>query len=283
MPETQASQQLPGILAEIVRTKTAEVAELRPRARELERAAATAPAPRDFKGALAPRDHVSLIAECKRRSPGAGAIRLDLDPADLTRSYARAGAAALSVLTDGQYFGGSLADLAAAKAATTLPVLRKDFTLDPLQLLEARAAGADAVLLIVRILSDAMLMSLHAEATTVGLAVLVEVHDRAELGRALAVGADIIGINNRDLASFRADLATTFELLEDVPEDVLVVSESGIRGPRDAEFLGDRGVDAILVGETILRAPDPQAMARSLARIPRAGNRAADRRERVRG
>jgi indole-3-glycerol phosphate synthase len=226
---------------------------------------------------------VSLIAECKRRSPGAGAIRLDLDAADLTRSYARAGAAALSVLTDAQYFGGSLADLAAAKAATTLPVLRKDFTLDPLQLLEARAAGADAVLLIVRILSDAMLTSLHAEARTLGLSVLVEVHDRAELGRALAVGADIIGINNRDLASFRADIATTFELLEDVPEDVLVVSESGIRGPRDAEFLGDGGVDAILVGETILRAPDPHAMARSLARIPRAGNRAADRRERVRG
>jgi indole-3-glycerol phosphate synthase len=283
LPETQESQRLPGILAEIVDTKTAEVAALRAHAKELERAAATAPAPRDFRAALAPRDRVSLIAEIKRRSPGAGAIRPDLDPADLARSYARAGAAALSVLTDREYFGGSLTDLAAAKAATALPVLRKDFTLDPLQVLEARAAGADAVLLIVRILSDAALMSLHAEAKTLGLSVLVEVHDRAELGRALAVGADIIGINNRDLATFRADLSTTLDLLEDVPEDVLVVSESGIRGPRDAAFLADGGVDAILVGETLLRAPDPQSMARSLAGIPRAGNRAVDRRERVRG
>jgi len=283
LPETQESQRLPGILTEIVRSKAAEVAELRPRAKDLERAAATATAARDFRAAIAPRDHVSLIAECKRRSPGAGAIRPDLDPADLARGYERAGAAALSVLTDREYFGGSLADLSAARAATKLPVLRKDFTLDRLQLLEARAVGADAVLLIVRILSDAALMSLHAEAKTLGLSVLVEVHDRAELGRALDVGADIIGINNRDLATFRTDLATTFDLLEDVPEDVLVVSESGIRGPHDAAFLGDGGVDAILVGETLLRAPDPQAMARSLARIPRAGNRAVDRRERARG
>jgi indole-3-glycerol phosphate synthase len=283
LPETQASERLPGILADIVRTKAAEVGELRPRAKELERAAATSPAARDFRGALAPRGYVSLIAECKRRSPGAGAIRPDLDPADLTRAYAQAGAAALSVLTDVAYFGGSLADLAAAKAATTLPVLRKDFMLDRLQLLEARGAGADAVLLIVRILSDAALMSLHAEAKALGLAVLVEVHDRAELGRALDLGADIIGINNRDLATFRTDIATTLELLEDVPEDVLVVSESGIGGPRDAAFLADGGVDAILVGETLLRAPDPKTMARSLARIPRGGSRAVDRRERVRG
>jgi indole-3-glycerol phosphate synthase len=256
---------------------------LRPRAKELERAAATAPPARDFRAALAPRDRVSLIAECKRRSPGAGAIRPDLDPAELTRGYQRAGAAALSVLTDRDYFGGSLADLAAAKAATTLPVLRKDFTIDRLQLLEGRAAGADAVLLIVRILSDGALVSLHAEAKALGLSVLVEVHDRAELGRALDVGADIIGINNRDLATFRTDLATTLDLLEDVPEDVLAVSESGIRGPQDVTFLGEGGVDAILVGETILRAADPQSAARSLARIPRGGNRAVDRRERVRG
>jgi indole-3-glycerol phosphate synthase len=279
LPETQESQRIPGVLAEIVRTKAAELAELRPRAKELERSAAVAPAPRDFAGALAGPPHVSLIAECKRRSPGAGAIRPDLDPEGLTRGYERAGAAALSILTDEDYFGGSLADLAAAKAATSLPVLRKDFTLDPLQVVEARAAGADAVLLIVRILSDAVLVSTLAEAQALGMAALVEVHDRVELARALEAGAAIVGINNRDLANFRTDLGTTLELLEDVPEDVVVVSESGIRRPEDAALLGDAGVDAILVGETLLRAPDPQAAARSLARIPRS----ADGRERVRG
>jgi indole-3-glycerol phosphate synthase len=275
LPETQGSKALPGILADIVRTKTAELAGLRPRAKELDRGAAVAPTPRDFGAALSTPEHVALIAECKRRSPGAGAIRPGLDPAALTRGYERAGATALSVLTDRDYFGGSLEDLDAAKNATSLPVLRKDFTLDPLHVVEARAAGADAVLLIVRILSDAALASLHAEATDLGMAVLVEVHDRAELARALHVEARIVGINNRDLATFRTDLGTTLELLEDVPDDVIVVSESGIRGPDDAVRLGDAGVDAILVGETLLRAPEPEQAARMLARVPR--------RERVRG
>jgi indole-3-glycerol phosphate synthase len=279
LPETQELQRLPGILADIVRTKTLEVAELRGRERDLERAAATATAPRDFRAALSAPERVALIAECKRRSPGAGSIRPDLDPAELTRAYAGAGAAALSVLTDREYFGGSLADLQTAKAVTSLPVLRKDFTVDRLQLVEARAAGADAVLLIVRILTDASLVTLQAEARAHGMAALVEVHDRAELERALAAGAQMIGINNRDLATFRTDLATTLELLEDVPEDVLVISESGIRGPQDAAVLGDGGVDAILVGETLLRAPDPETMARSLASIPRASGA----RERIRG
>ena len=269
MPETQGSKALPGILAEIVRTKAAELAELRPRAKELDRAAAVAPTPRDFGAALSTPGHVALIAECKRRSPGAGPIRPGLDPAALTSGYARAGAAALSVLTDGDYFGGSVADLEAAKTATSLPVLRKDFTLGPLHVIEARAAGADAVLLIVRILSDAALASLHAEAADLGMCVLVEVHDRAELARALDIEARIVGINNRDLATFRTDLGTTLALLEDVPDDVLVVSESGIRGPEDAARLGDAGVDAILVGETLLRAPDPEEAARSLATVAR--------------
>ena len=275
MPETQGSEALPGILADIVRTKTAELADLRPLAKDLDRAASVASMPRDYGAALSAPDHVALIAECKRRSPGAGAIRPDLDPAALARGYARAGAAALSVLTDRDYFGGSLSDLEAAKTATSVPVLRKDFTLDPLHVIQARAAGADAVLLIVRILSDAALASLHAEATELGMAVLVEVHDRAELTRALRIEARIVGINNRDLATFRTDLGTTLALLEDVPEDVLVVSESGIRGPADAVQLGDAGVDAILVGETLLRAHDPEQAARSLATVPR--------RERVRG
>jgi len=275
LPETQGSQPLPGILADIVRTKTAELAELRSRAKAVERAAADARSSRDFGAALAAGDHVALIAECKRRSPGAGAIRPDLDPSALTSGYARAGAAALSVLTDRDYFGGSLADLAAAKAATALPVLRKDFTLDPLHVIEARAAGADAVLLIVRILSDRMLAALQAEAEALGMAVLVEVHDRDELVRALGIDAQIIGVNNRDLATFKTDLGTTVELLDDIPDDVLVVSESGIRGREDVVRLGEAGVDAILVGETLLRAPDPEDAVRALAAVPR--------RERVRG
>jgi indole-3-glycerol phosphate synthase len=165
--------------------------------------------------------------------------------------------------------------LAAAREATPVPVLRKDFTLDPLHVLEARAGGADAVLLIVRILSDRMLAALHAEANALGMSVLVEVHDRGELARALELDPEIVGINNRDLATFRTDLGTTLELLESVPDSVLVVSESGIRGADDVLRLGDHGVDAVLVGETLLRAPDPERAARDMASVTR--------RERVRG
>ncbi|HUF77039.1 MAG TPA: hypothetical protein VMM35_12215, partial [Longimicrobiales bacterium] len=160
MPETQGSGSLPGILAEIVRTKTSELEGLRARADELEADADAAPPARDFGAAVAGHERVSLIAECKRRSPGAGSIRPDLDPAGLAATFAASGARALSVLTDERYFGGSNADLGAARAAVSLPVLRKDFTLDPLHVLEARAAGADAVLLIVRILEDAALRRL---------------------------------------------------------------------------------------------------------------------------
>ena len=275
MPETQGSERLPGILAEIVRTKRSELSALRERAAELEAAAAAAAAPRDVRTALGGHERVALIAECKRRSPGAGAIRPDLDPAELARTYEKAGARALSVLTDTRYFGGAGADLEAARTAVSLPVLRKDFTLDPLHVVEARAMGADAVLLIVRILDDATLRRLHDEATRLGMSVLVEVHDRTELARALELGAGIVGINNRDLSTFRTDLATTLALLDDVPDDVLVVSESGIRDRADVDRLGEGGVDAILVGETLLRAPDPGAVAAELAAVPR--------RERVRG
>jgi len=275
LPETQGSGSLPGILAEIVRTKELELSALRGRADELTMAAERAPAPRDFTRALRAAARVALIAECKRRSPGAGPIRPDLDPAALGRDYARAGASAMSVLTDARYFGGSNADLQAARAAAAIPVLRKDFTLDPLHVIEARAIGADAVLLIVRILDDAALRRLHEEARSWGMSVLVEVHDRAELHRALALGADVIGINNRDLATFKTELSTTLELLDDVPDDVIVVSESGIRTRADVDRLGEGGVDAILVGETLLKAPDPEAAARELSSVPK--------RERVRG
>jgi indole-3-glycerol phosphate synthase len=260
---------LPGILARIVATKRSELEELRPRATELEAALEHARPPRDFFGALTMGAHVALIAECKRRSPGAGAIRLDLGPQELVAGYARAGAAAVSVLTDGAYFGGSLEDLQAVSAAVPLPVLRKDFTLDTLQVIEARAAGADAVLLIARILEDATMARLHTAATALGMAALVEVHDARELDRAARMGAQLIGINNRDLATFVTDLGTTVSLLDHLPAGAAVVSESGIRTRGDVERLGAAGVDAVLVGESLLAAPDPSAAAATLVGVPK--------------
>ena len=270
MPETQCTDSLPSILAEIVEKKRGEVAALRLQANRLEAAVGNSPVVRDFLGEITSYEHVSLIAECKRRSPGAGLIRPDLELEIVSRLYEQGGAAALSVLTDAPYFGGSLEDLRVAREATNLPILRKDFTLDPLQILEARVAGADAVLLIVRILDDEVLQRLILEAEALGMAALVEVHDERELKRALEVGAGIIGINNRDLATFTTDLDTTIRLLEGVPEDIIVVSESGIRVPEDVDKLGGVGVDAVLVGESLLRSPDPGVAAQELARIPRA-------------
>ncbi len=272
MPETQAHAPLPGILAEIVATKEREVEALRSRTRALERAAADHPPARGFARALRGGSSVALIAECKRRSPGAGAIRPELDPAALAATYEAAGAAALSVLTDATYFGGSPEDLRAARGATAVPALRKDFTLHELQILEARAMGADAVLLIVRILDDEALGRLYRFAGELGLDVLVETHDAGELARATELGAEIIGINNRDLATFTTELDTTLRLLERAPDNAVVVSESGIRTAADVARLGAAGVDAVLVGETLLRAPDPGAAAAALsgqARRPR--------------
>lgn len=273
MPETQGHDSLPGILASIVETKRAEVEELDARAHDVEGTLSQVRPARDFHAALARPGAVSLIAECKRRSPGAGPIRPDLDPAQIARDYEMAGAAALSVLTDGPYFGGSLADLAHAGSTTSIPVLRKDFTLDPIQVLEARGGGADAVLLIVRILDDDTLAQLHGEATGLGMSVLVEAHDAAELDRALKCGADIIGINNRDLATFTTDLDTTVRLLGQVPDDVVIVSESGIRDRADVERLAGAGVDAILVGEALLKSNDPSERAASLCGVPVRGGR----------
>lgn len=273
MPEPQGSSALPGILASIVATKREELGALRPHRADLERAARDAPAPRDFAGALRAGPHVALIAECKRRSPGAGPIRPDLEPARMAATYASANASALSVLTDAVYFGGGLDDLRAARAAAPLPALRKDFTIDPLHVLEARAAGADAILLIVRILDDEALRELGTLARDLGMAVLVEAHDAAEVERALASGARIVGINNRDLATFRTELDTTLRLVASIPAEVAVVSESGIRTAEDVGLLASAGADAILVGETLLRAEDTSAITRSLAGVPRGGAR----------
>lgn len=264
----QAASSRPDILARIVETKGRELDRLRPRESELRDRARDMPPTRDFAGALAGGAEVSVIAEVKRRSPGAGEIRPDLDPARLAVEYRRSGAAALSVLTDARYFGGSLEDLAAARDASGLPALRKDFTVDPVHVWEARAAGADAVLLIVRILEQALLEELHGLAAELGLAALVEVHDRTELERAVRAGARIVGINNRDLTTFRTDLAVTEGLLEVLPRGCVTVSESGIRSGGDVARLGRAGVDAVLVGEAILREADPGEKVRELAGHP---------------
>jgi indole-3-glycerol phosphate synthase len=263
------------ILARIVATKRREVAALRPRSAALRNTAEAMPVPRDFAGALR-REEVALIAEYKRRSPSAGPMGGNVAPEAAARAYEDAGAAALSVLTDGEYFGGSLADLAAARSAVGLPVLRKDFVVDDVQVWEARAGGADAILLIVRILDDARLASLQTLAAELGMATLVEVHTAAELDRALVLDARVIGVNNRDLATFTTDLGLSLRLAERVPLEVVLVAESGIRTAEEVDRLGAAGVDAILVGETLMRG-GPESKAGMLAHRPRAARaRAAD-------
>ncbi len=232
---------------------------------ELERQSAARPEGRPFSEALA-RPGTSLLAEHKRRSPSAGTIREGAGIEDIVLAYERGGAAALSILTEEAHFGGSLADLRAAREAATIPVLRKDFHIDPYQLLEARAAGADAVLIVVGSVSRTDLAELYAEARALDLDALVEVHDEEELELALEVDADILGINNRDLTDFSVDLGRTFDLLVDVPAGKTVVSESGISTREQIDELERVGVDAVLVGETLMRAPDPEAAVRELTR-----------------
>jgi indole-3-glycerol phosphate synthase len=232
---------------------------------ELEREAGSQPEGRPFAEALA-RPGTSLIAEHKRRSPSAGTIREGAVCADVVRAYERGGAAALSILTETEHFGGSITDLRAARAVTDLPILRKDFIVDRYQLFEAAAVQADAVLLIVAALEGDELESLHAEARELDLDVLVEVHDREELEVALErLDADVIGINNRDLTDFSVDVGRTFELLADVPAGKTVVSESGISSRTQVEDLEQVGVDAVLIGETLMRSQDPEAACRELA------------------
>jgi indole-3-glycerol phosphate synthase len=207
---------------------------------------------------------ISVIAEFKRRSPSAGTLRERPDVAELVGAYERGGAAALSILTEGPHFDGSLEDLREARAACELPILRKDFIVDPYQLHEAHVGGADAVLLIAAALDQLALLDLHEQARELGFDVLVEVHDRAELARANEVGARLIGINNRDLRDFSVDVERTFALLEEVPDDVVVVSESGIATVAQLQRLEERGVQAVLVGETLMRSPDPEAALRAM-------------------
>jgi indole-3-glycerol phosphate synthase len=224
---------------------------------ELTARASAAPAPRDFAAALGAPD-VSIIAEIKRRSPSKGPLAPDLVPDVLAKDYAAGGAAALSVLTDEAFFGGSAADLAAARGAVEVPVLRKDFTVAAADVLDARIMGADAVLLIVAALDDGELRDLHALARTVGLAVLVEAHDEAEVERAMAAGAEIVGVNQRDLVSFRVDTERAVRVAAAIPAGVLRVAESGITTPEAAARLADAGYDALLVGEHLVTSGDPR-------------------------
>jgi indole-3-glycerol phosphate synthase len=218
---------------------------------------------RPFAEALS-RPGTSVIAEHKRRSPSAGTIRDGASCAEIVTAYERGGAAAVSILTEEEHFGGSLADLRDARAATELPILRKDFTIDPYQLYEAKVAGADAVLLVVGALEQEDLASLYAQSRELDLDALVEIHDDEELERALELDCDVIGINNRNLEDFSVDIQRTFDLLADVPAGKVVVSESGIHHRGQIEELEQVGVDAVLVGEAIMRAPDPESALREL-------------------
>jgi indole-3-glycerol phosphate synthase len=230
---------------------------------DLESRLGARPEQRPFGEALV-RPGLSLIAEFKRRSPSAGEIRGGVSPAEIARAYEVGGAAALSVLTDEAHFGGSLSDLGAAREACELPVLQKDFIVDRYQLYEAAVAGADAVLLIVAALNAERLGALHSEARGLDLDCLVEVHNEDELEIALTVEADVIGINNRNLDDMSVDVQTTFELITDVPAGKTVVSESGIANRGTLEELERVGVDAVLIGEALMRAEDPAAKVREL-------------------
>jgi indole-3-glycerol phosphate synthase len=231
---------------------------------DLREHAAAMPATRGFTDALRHAGGLAVIAEVKRRSPSKGDLFADLDPAVLAASYDAGGATCLSALTDAESFGGSPSDLAAARAACGLPVLRKDFTVSPLDVLDARLMGADCVLLIAAALDDAELRDFHALATEIGLDALVEVHDEAELDRALAVGATLVGVNQRDLVTFRVDHDRAVRMASAFPEHVISVAESGVRGPEDAAALVGAGYDAVLVGESLVTSGDPGAAVAAL-------------------
>ncbi|HVV86006.1 MAG TPA: indole-3-glycerol phosphate synthase TrpC, partial [Kofleriaceae bacterium] len=233
---------------------------------EVEAAALEVPPARSLARALRrePGQPARVLAEIKRASPSAGPIRPDADPVAIAHDYEAGGAAALSILTDRRYFDGDLRFLSRVRAAVELPLLRKDFLIDRYQVLEARAAGADAVLLIVGALDDALLAELHAFATQLGMDALVEVHDRAECERALAIGARLVGVNHRDLRTFTIDLGLTAALAPLVPAGTVLVAESGIRTPADVARVVEAGADAILVGESLMRAASPGQALRAL-------------------
>jgi indole-3-glycerol phosphate synthase len=252
------------MLKKILSKKREEIAarKLRMPLEKLEETIAEMPPPRDFYQAL--QQKIAIIAEVKRRSPSRGLIRKDFDPRKIAVIYEQNNAAALSVLTDESFFGGCDGDLAAAKGATTLPVLRKEFIVDSYQIFETRAIGADAILLIASILEERKLEEYHKIAASLGLAALVEVHNRKELDAALFSGARIIGVNNRDLKSFKTDIAVSLELAPHIPRGLTAVSESGIESKQDIDTLMGAGIHAFLVGSALMAAPDIGAKLREL-------------------
>lgn len=264
MTDTSGANATPDVLKKILARKHEEVAERRKSVSfaELETRASAQAAARDFVDAIASRvenGEPAVIAEVKKASPSKGVMRPNFDPVAIAKSYERGGAACLSVLTDVDFFQGSDAYLQSARAACQLPVLRKDFMVDPYQIVEARAIGADCILLIAAALSDDQLDELNDVALQWGLDVLVEVHNRAELERAIPLGNRLLGINNRDLHTFETTLQTTLDLLDDLPDDAIVVTESGINTREDVALMRQHGVNAFLVGEAFMRAPDPGA------------------------
>ena len=234
---------------------------------EMQRRAAAAPPPRDFVGALRAKiatGRPAVIAEVKKASPSKGLLRADFDPAAIARGYAAGGAACLSVLTDRDFFQGAPEHLAQARAACALPVLRKDFVTEPYQVFESRALGADCILLIAAALARQDMQGLEASARSLGMAVLVEVHDAGELEAALTLQTPLLGINNRDLRSFETRLETTLDLLPGIPKGRIVVTESGIGGREDVRRMRGNGIDAFLVGEAFMRAADPGAALKAM-------------------
>jgi indole-3-glycerol phosphate synthase len=231
---------------------------------QLHAAATAQPPTRGFRSALRVADGLAVISEIKRRSPSKGHLNADLDPVEMARTYERGGASCLSVLTDVDHFGGSIADLQAARAACALPVLRKDFTVCAADVLDARIMGADCLLLIAAALAPVELVELHQLAVDIGLDVLVEVHDEAELEVAVAAGASLIGVNQRDLVTFAVDHDRAVRMASIIPDDVVKVAESGVRGPADAASLRRAGYDAVLVGESLVTSADPAVAIRAL-------------------
>ncbi len=261
---------MPTTLEQILASTRAGFPALQARRRELERRAAEAPRRPAFLAGW-DRHRVALVAEVKRRSPSAGTISAGLDPVAHARTYAAAGASAISVLTDGPFFGGSLADLEQVAAAVPVPLLRKDFILDELQILEARAAGASAVLLIVRALPLPRLRDLLAFARGLGLEALVEAHDAAELARALETDARYLGVNSRNLDTFAIDVDAAWALLATIPPDRVAIAESGMASEADVRKAAVAGADGVLIGTALSGAADPSGLARAVSSLPRTG------------
>ncbi len=261
---------MPTTLERIIATTAATIPPLRARRSEIEAKALGAPSPPAFLSRW-DRKRVALVAEVKRRSPSAGAISEGLDPSEHAGSYARSGASAVSVLTDGPYFGGSLDDLRAVSSTAGIPTLRKDFILDEIQIAEARAAGASAVLLIVRALGPARLTALLEATRSHGLEALVEAHDARELDIALTAGAAIVGINSRNLDDFRIDVPAAWALIARVPATTVVIAESGMASPADVERAARAGADGVLIGTALSSASDPSALVSAVAAVRRSG------------